>query len=124
MLPEFLEYTFMQRALMAGVMTALIRPPIGVFLVPRRLSLMADTLAHMALAGVALGLFLGASVRRRDSDGAQANRQRARPVLGWAMRRLQGRVTWAVLGPAPWPDLDNPFPVSRRSGHRSLTQAN
>ena len=61
MVPEFLEYAFMQRALVAGVMTALICPPIGVFLVPRRLSLMADTLAHMALAGVALGLFLGIS---------------------------------------------------------------
>jgi zinc transport system permease protein len=61
MLPEFLEYSFMQRALVAGVVTALICPPIGVFLVPRRLSLMADTLAHMALAGVALGLFLGVS---------------------------------------------------------------
>jgi zinc transport system permease protein len=61
MLPEFLEYAFMQRALVAGLMTALICPPIGVFLVPRRLSLMADTLAHMALAGVALGLFLGFS---------------------------------------------------------------
>jgi zinc transport system permease protein len=61
MLPEWLEYSFMQRALVAGVVTALICPPIGVFLVPRRLSLMADTLAHMALAGVALGLFLGLS---------------------------------------------------------------
>jgi zinc transport system permease protein len=61
MLPEFLDYAFMQRALVAGVMTALICPPIGVFLVPRRLSLMADTLAHMALAGVALGLFLAVS---------------------------------------------------------------
>ena len=61
MLPEFLEYTFMQRALVAGVVTALICPPIGMLLVPRRLSLMADTLAHMALAGVALGLFLGVS---------------------------------------------------------------
>jgi zinc transport system permease protein len=61
MLPEWLEYAFMQRALVAGVVTALICPPIGVFLVPRRLSLMADTLAHMALAGVALGLFLGVS---------------------------------------------------------------
>jgi zinc transport system permease protein len=61
MLPEFLEYSFMQRALVAGVVTALICPPIGVFLVPRRLSLMADTLAHMALAGVAFGLFFGVS---------------------------------------------------------------
>lgn len=61
MLPEFLEYAFMQRALVAGLVTALICPPIGVFLVPRRLSLMSDTLAHMALAGVALGLFLGIS---------------------------------------------------------------
>ncbi len=61
MLPEFLEYAFMQRALIAGVVTALICPLIGVFLVPRRLSLMADTLAHVALAGVALGLFLGMS---------------------------------------------------------------
>jgi zinc transport system permease protein len=59
MLPEFLEYTFMQRALVAGVVTALVCPAIGVFLVPRRLSLIADAMAHMALAGVALGLLLG-----------------------------------------------------------------
>src|SRR6266545_3005492 len=61
MLPEFLEYGFMHRAFAAGAITALICPAIGVFLVPRRLSLIADTLAHVALAGVALGLLLGAS---------------------------------------------------------------
>jgi zinc transport system permease protein len=60
-MPEFLAYDFMQRALVAGALTALICPAIGVFLVPRRLSLIADTLAHIALAGVALGLVLGAS---------------------------------------------------------------
>jgi ABC-type Mn2+/Zn2+ transport system permease subunit len=52
--PEFLEYAFMQRALVAGAVTAIVCPSIGVFLVPRRLSLIADTLAHVALAGVAL----------------------------------------------------------------------
>ncbi len=61
MLPEFLEYGFMQRAFAVGIVTALICPAIGVFLVPRRLSLIADTLAHVALAGVALGLLLGLS---------------------------------------------------------------
>ncbi|MEK7839245.1 MAG: metal ABC transporter permease [candidate division NC10 bacterium] len=60
-IPEFLEYGFMHRAFVAGAMTAIICPSIGVFLVPRRLSLIADTLAHVALAGVALGLFLGIS---------------------------------------------------------------
>src|SRR5216684_3007042 len=51
----------MQRAFAAGAVTAIICPLIGVFLVPRRLSLIADTLAHVALAGVAVGLLLGAS---------------------------------------------------------------
>jgi zinc transport system permease protein len=59
--PEFLAYDFMQRAFAAGAMTAIICPAIGVFLVPRRLSLIADTLAHVALAGVALGLLIGVS---------------------------------------------------------------
>ena len=58
---EFLEYGFMLRALVAGTVTALICPAIGVFLVPRRLSLIADALAHVALAGVALALLLGVS---------------------------------------------------------------
>lgn len=61
MLPEFLQYAFMQRALAAGIVTAIVCPAIGVFLVPRRLSLIADTLAHVALAGVALGLLVGVS---------------------------------------------------------------
>ena len=60
-MPEFLAYGFMHRAFAAGAMTALICPAIGVFLVPRRLSLIADTLSHVALAGVALGLLLGVS---------------------------------------------------------------
>lgn len=60
-MPEFLQYGFMHRAFAVGAITALICPAIGVFLVPRRLSLIADTLAHVALAGVALGLLLGAS---------------------------------------------------------------
>jgi zinc transport system permease protein len=61
MWPEFLQYGFMQRALVAGVVTALVCPVIGVFLVPRGLSLIADSLAHVALAGVALGFVLGFS---------------------------------------------------------------
>jgi zinc transport system permease protein len=58
---DFLDYGFMHRAFAAGAITALVCPAIGVFLVPRRLSLIADSLSHVALAGVALGLLLGVS---------------------------------------------------------------
>lgn len=53
---EFLQYDFMQRALAAGVIIAIICPAIGLFMVLRRLSMMGDTLSHVSLAGVALGL--------------------------------------------------------------------
>lgn len=57
---EILQFDFMVRALIAGVAVAIIAPLIGMFLVVKRYSLMADTLAHVSFAGVALGLFLGA----------------------------------------------------------------
>lgn len=57
-MPEILQYGFMQRALLAGVMIGTVAPLIGVFLVLRRLSLIADTLAHVALAGIAGTLLL------------------------------------------------------------------
>ena len=56
---DFLEYGFMTRALIAGTVAGLLCPAIGVFLVLRRYSLMADSLAHISLAGIALGLVLG-----------------------------------------------------------------
>lgn len=58
-MPEILQYGFMQRALVAAVLIGIIAPTIGVFLVLRRLSLIADTLSHVALAGVAVGLLAG-----------------------------------------------------------------
>jgi len=53
------HYSFIVRGLEAGALIALIAPIIGIFLVLRRYSLIADTLSHVSLAGVAVGLLLG-----------------------------------------------------------------
>lgn len=55
---ELFQYGFVIRGIEAGVIVALIAPLIGIFLVLRRYSLIADTLAHVSLAGIALGLLL------------------------------------------------------------------
>lgn len=49
---------FIVRALLAGMMLALIAGPLGCFIVWRRMAYFGDTLAHSALLGLALGLLL------------------------------------------------------------------
>ncbi len=55
------QYTFILHGLAAGIIVAIIAPLIGIFLVLKRYSLIADTLAHVSLAGIAIGLLTGMS---------------------------------------------------------------
>lgn len=59
---EFLHYGFFIRAAEAGIIIGIIAPLIGMFLVVRRYSLLADTLSHVTLAGVALSFLLDTNV--------------------------------------------------------------
>lgn len=54
---EILQYTFMQRALLSGVIVAVTCSVVGLFLVLRRQSLFGDALSHAAFGGIAVGLF-------------------------------------------------------------------
>lgn len=55
---DIFNYGFIVRGLEAGIIIAILAPFVGIFLVLRRYSLIADTLAHVSLAGIAIGLVL------------------------------------------------------------------
>lgn len=55
------SYGFIVRGLEVGLIIGAIAPLIGIFLVLRRYSLIADTLSHVSLAGVAVGLLINVS---------------------------------------------------------------
>lgn len=54
----FFIYGFLQRAFLAGIFIAIACALLGVFLILRRDAMIGHGLAHVAFAGVALGLFL------------------------------------------------------------------
>lgn len=54
-----LQFDFMRRALLAGLLLSIMIPSIGVVMVNRRTSMVGDALSHTSLAGVGMGLLLG-----------------------------------------------------------------
>lgn len=56
---DMLQYAFMQRAFLSGIVLGVAIPLVGVIVVLKRLSMIGDTLSHASLAGVAGGLIAG-----------------------------------------------------------------
>lgn len=56
---ELFQLPFMQRAIMAGILTGLMGGMLGSFTVLRQLSFFSDALGHSALLGISIGLLLG-----------------------------------------------------------------
>ncbi len=62
-LAPFVEFAFMQRALLGALMLSVSACPVGVFLMLRRMSLTGDAMAHAILPGAAAGfLFYGLQI--------------------------------------------------------------
>lgn len=58
MINGLLQYEFLQNAFLTGMIIGVIAPLLGVFIVVRRLALIADALSHVTLAGLAASLLL------------------------------------------------------------------
>ena len=56
---ELLSYSFVQRALLAGVFSGALLAILGIFVVLRKMAFFSDGIAHTALAGVAFALLVG-----------------------------------------------------------------
>lgn len=54
-----LQYDFMRKAFIVGILLAIIIPCIGLIIVLKRLSMTGDALSHTSLAGVTIGLLIG-----------------------------------------------------------------
>jgi zinc transport system permease protein len=94
-MPAILQFDFMVRALIGGVMVGALGPVLGMFLVLRRFSLIADTLSHVALMGVAIGL----ATNTHPSLVALAAAIGGAVVIEWlsSRERLPGDVTLAIV---------------------------
>lgn len=62
MIESIFRYEFLQNAFASGLIIGVIAPLLGVFIVVRRLSLIADALSHVTLAGIAGSLYLSQSI--------------------------------------------------------------
>ena len=60
-LVDILNYEFVQRAFLAGMLIAAVSSILGVFLVLRRFSLIGDGLAHITFGSVAIVILIGVS---------------------------------------------------------------
>ncbi len=85
LIDPFVAFAFMRRALVGCLALSLSAPPIGVFIMLRRMSLMGDAMSHAILPGAAIGYLLaGLSLFAMSLGGFAA---------GLAVALLSGLVT-------------------------------
>ena len=58
MISALMQFEFLRNAFYTGILIGFLAPLLGVFVVVRRLSLIADALSHVTLAGIAASLLV------------------------------------------------------------------
>lgn len=88
---EILQFDFMVRALIGASLVGLTAPSVGIYLVQRRLALIGDGMGHVALTGVAIGVFTGTAPVLTALACSVAG------AVAIELARLRGRSTADVL---------------------------
>ena len=97
MLGDFIQYDFLRYTFYTGLLIGIIAPLLGTFLVVRRLSLLADSLSHVTLAGIAFGLWLD-------------------KLLTISLSPLYGGIAFSVLGSVFIEKLRRMYPAYQEIG--------
>jgi zinc/manganese transport system permease protein len=93
-----LSMGFMRRALAGCLALSLAGPPLGVFLVLRRMSLTSDVLQHGILPGIALGAVVGGLALPAMGLGGFAAGLAVALLAGWLTRATGGREDSQLAG--------------------------
>ncbi len=56
---SLIQYEFLQNAFITGIIIGITAPVLGVFIVIRKMAMIADALSHVTLSGIAFSLLLG-----------------------------------------------------------------
>jgi len=59
---EPLGYEFMRNAITVGILTGILCPVVGTYLIVQRMALLGDVIAHAVLPGLAIAFFLGVDI--------------------------------------------------------------
>jgi manganese/iron transport system permease protein len=59
---EPLGYEFMRNAIAVGILTGILCPVVGTYLIVQRMALLGDVIAHAVLPGLAIAFFLGVDI--------------------------------------------------------------
>lgn len=55
---DILQFTFLERGILAGIVIGFVCPLVGAFLLIRRITIVSEALSHITLTGVTAGVFL------------------------------------------------------------------
>ncbi|MCY7323357.1 MAG: metal ABC transporter permease [Phormidesmis sp. CAN_BIN36] len=86
LLIEPLSYEFMRNAIVIGILTGILCPVVGSYLIVQRMALLGDVIAHCVLPGLSISFFLGIDIL----VGAFASGITGSFIIAWI--RSQSRV--------------------------------